>query len=337
VTAESHAEKDRLIVVHVSDLHIGDVILTQQFSLVEGWRAHDSLLCFGLETALDDVLAFFDVSEQESPQVVMTGDLTRYGLVNEYCVGHTFLSSFFRLKHAQKCGLRVAEANCSGVVGNHDHWNGRPKGRKLFRPPGVNPVAEETHFPQSQWPKSIASSRGGFQLSLVGIDSSGGFKPGRRSAIARGKVSEKTIDAMKAKFSSVKPRGPSVNCLLCHHSLCYSDELSKLYFFDSIRPVAFERKSKLRLMQAIADVPIHVVLTGHTHTFESRGIDEPDAPPFELRCSTTLQGPATEAHQGFWVHEVFLENQKIRWDSYRYQWDGGRFNRTLTPWHTFQL
>jgi 3',5'-cyclic AMP phosphodiesterase CpdA len=340
IVAEKQKEKDRVTLVHLSDLHIGEVFLTEQFSLVAGWRSHDSVLCFGLENALNDARAFLALDESEPLWLAMTGDLTRFGLPNEYCVGHTFLSSRFRLSHGDECGLAVSKSHLKMIPGNHDHWNGQPGIMDFFIPSGFNPDTGETHFPSRQWPTRIVSTRGGFRLIIAGIDSNSGFRAREGNLLAKGRITDEALSDLRKAFAQAEGPPPLVRCLLCHHSLCFSGEPSGFLgrgVLGGIRPLVMEQSSKERLLGIARDVPIHVFLTGHTHTFESKGLIDDECPPFELRCSTTLQGPATEAHQGFWVHEVSLTGDAIKWDSHRFQWDGGRFNRLRSSWHSFLL
>ena len=230
------------------------------------------------------------------------------------------------------------------IPGNHDQWNKEMWGIEFpfakdipilnslpiqFWPKGWCENIEELQFPTSQWPTLIESSNKSFRLDIFGIDSNSGFEVNGKNLFARGKFSEEAIEKLKADISSTPDGTPTLRCLLCHHSLCYSEEASGPSFLDGIRPKVLKANSRQLLLDIAQDKekPIHVFLTGHTHSFASRRVVEASEFPKELRCGTTLQASATDGHQGFWAHEITSCGSQFKWESYRYQYDGVGFNR----------
>ena len=351
---------DRVILIQMSDLHMGHAFLNTAFPRRPGWRPHDPLLCFGLTTAMADVRALYSVTDDDQLWFLMTGDLTRFGLPSEFCIGHTLLCSELICNRDQElplvCGLNIPAERLRSIPGNHDQWNAEMWGVELpfmesipgvrsipvqFWPQGYNPSVEPLHFPLDQFPVTITSTGKSFRVDVFGIDSSSGFEMGERNLLARGKVSSDAASRLKKAIASTPDGDPVLRCVLCHHSLTYNAEASGTQFLYGIRPVVMDKESRQMLLDIANDKerPVHVFLTGHTHSFESKGVVTEDDSPFEMRCGTTLQAKATPGHQGFLAHEISRRQSAISWRSFGYQWDGGRFNRqeTNAPWLEFQV
>jgi len=97
-------------------------------------------------------------------------------------------------------------------------------------------------------------------------------------------------------------------------------------------PDPLEPQSVDDLLNLTWKYEVKVVLTGHTHYFWEEKHTSPTIPSrttWELRSSTTLQGPARDAVQGFFVHEVYLDGNpptpKWRYLEYRYSLAKGKF------------
>jgi hypothetical protein len=75
-------------------------------------------------------------------------------------------------------------------------------------------------------------------------------------------------------------------------------------------PDPLEPHSVSDLLNLTWQYGVKAVLTGHTHYFWAEKHVSPadlSRTTWELRSSTTLQGPARDAVQGFLVHEVHLD------------------------------
>ena len=98
--------------------------------------------------------------------------------------------------------------------------------------------------------------------------------------------------------------------------------------------------SAKRLLDLADKYNITAILTGHIHTSRVWPYRVRAHRPviWEMRCATTLQGPAgRQTEQGFFVHQLVLEDDRIKWHLWQYLWRGDAFLRSGAPIHSINL
>ncbi len=82
---------EHITLLHLSDIHMGDVLQGRVFSYRYGRRGHDSLLCCQLDHTLVDIRRHFGLGPADPLNVIVSGDLTRVGADAEFDVAQTYL------------------------------------------------------------------------------------------------------------------------------------------------------------------------------------------------------------------------------------------------------
>lgn len=344
----------RIILVHLSDLHIGSVFrnvnfrsrMPQPFNLLGGLDGHDSLLCEMLRDILREIRADLGMSNDESMHYVVSGDLTRSGSEQDFAMCWLFLESGWRYNiKTEVVGLNLGRDHAFTIPGNHDHWEGRTLYPQASYSPGiygcffedkVETLGNGTTKPR--WRRTLSANDGKLQLEMLGVDSNSGFK-GQRLAnySAEGKISKgefARLGELLDECDDDRRRLPAgvkqLRAFVCHHS--FSNALARFP-----RPLIPQHRRRLVDLATERDVP--VVLTGHTHFFEhNKFFPSGNAKPvlsrcYELRSSAATQGPASLSganqpnSQGFQVHEVDWNGTTAAasWTVHRYRWINRRF------------
>lgn len=330
---------DQIVIAHISDVHFGDQLFNDRFGFISGWRPHDMELCAKLKDALEDVHVTASLRDNESIHVVLTGDLSQHGSASNFATADTYFHKW-TLESSDSTGglgLGLELPRLPMIPGNHDHWQ-RP-GSILPRPRAYNPKIFPKPFKKTPWHERLASTEEGISLDLFGVDSNSGLAQNRTNLLAQGSISDEEFGKLEALLEANPRSEPNnVRVILCHHAL------SKRWatFTWVLSP-----ESVQELAQIVDHHGISAVLTGHTHDFlQTVDASDPTTRPegvVELRSATTLKGPASlHKRQGFWAHRIRFDqsNNSLEWTSWRYQWNGSRFVRTveeLGPWVRFRI
>lgn len=265
--------------VHVSDLHIGEIDATTGDALVPQWATFvikqiqhtpfDGLLGHHLRAVeeLDHFLA--NVPRTDVFNVVVTGDRTRTGKVQEFAVADTYLNTSVTFVPAvrKKLGLRL---NRAGVVlpGNHDQWGGKV----LPLPPLSTVYPKPPSFPHVLPPITLGNKR---TLSISMIDSDAESSPVER-LLARGSF-QNQIAQLKPKLASPVP-SDEIRVLLIHHA-----------WNRRGATLSMSRGSRAALEPFLRDYGFKCVLTGHTHSVIGGGKRVGATQVREFSCGTTTQ------------------------------------------------
>src|SRR5215831_9500216 len=116
---DNHA--DQIAIAHLSDTHFGPLLVDNQFSWLQGYAAHDLLLCRAVPLALADMRGLWDLGDHDPLHVVVSGDLTCTGAHSEFPVAHTFLRSQWyvqRTTPSNVLGLSLLDSQLAYVPGN---------------------------------------------------------------------------------------------------------------------------------------------------------------------------------------------------------------------------
>lgn len=339
----------RIAVVHVSDLHFSGQFMNRQFGWLSGYLPHDLTLCEGLQTAVRKLPRALRLGAGEPLRAVCSGDLTAQGLEEEFVMANSFLRSKFRTSFrrnppitAPDCGLSWSDDDLVAVPGNHDHWNGNN-----LVPPYSTSIASQ-HVAASPWRHLWISPDGALELELFGLDSSldnHGVPIYRSRVLAQGVLSHQQLSDLETLMQNnpmpVRPNGPHrVRAIVLHHSLANRSRWLPGVVATTILPAQYQDQ----LLDLAAQNGVSVLLTGHTHehgheTFR-RTHNGATADIHELRCPSTLQGPATTGNAGFLLHDLVLKpDGTLFWEAWRYRWTVSKFDpwNPSTPWVSLRL
>ncbi|MCA3005494.1 MAG: metallophosphoesterase [Planctomycetaceae bacterium] len=350
---------DRLVFVHLSDLHLGDALLPPPPASSRAPRRrvrlpHNPDLLFPLRLALHDVAAETGVPEPDIA-LLASGDLTNNGSPRQMAAARDLLTTdgppnpmLARIKGLPAvaaslgAGVGLRRARIAAVPGNHDHW----AGGTFWQSVAYDLRAFSAHFTPPVLTTTFASSAGGFALDLIGVDSNSGFRPHQPDAAspspatvaphrraerlsnrrARGRLDgpERTALSAHLRASQAQPQPPlRLRAIVNHHALrpCWDEPL--LGVMDPL-------DTQLLLQAAHAgDSP--VILTGHTHLIDLHRFSPRTI--WELRAPSPFKGPLRSTDLGFWVHHLELRStRRLVWTAWPYFWDGAsRFASAADP------
>jgi 3',5'-cyclic AMP phosphodiesterase CpdA len=315
-----------ILLIHISDLHFGPVLANNQFRFLSGWSAHDFNLCTALPLALRFIrLRYLGISPENPLNLVISGDLTLEGDSRDFVVAHSYLRSSLRIQRTfpgNLTGLDLDDDHLSAIPGNHDHWDGS----KLMK--AYTKDVFPSQFRVTPWKKVHTSLDGRLKLELYGIDSNSGLAGSRYSLRAKGKFSSGELTALKNELEASDAETPEpdvtrVRAFVTHHSLAHPGGMGRL------RTLELDPHSRKELLELAADYRVGAVLTGHTHDFFTHpfAVTTPktSATVTELRSAATFHGPAKAGEQGFLCHLIAMSGGKAVWRSWRFQWNGGRY------------
>jgi hypothetical protein len=177
-----------LTLLHISDLHIGDIDPTSGDNVLNAaalawWQAHRAFDGYLGHTSralsqLQDL--YLDLVERKPFHVVVTGDLTTTGSAAQYSTVIAYLERhLFDPSTKTSIGLRLGKTGYTAIPGNHDHWPGAPC--TLVRPftcmLGGPTAAFGATFPVRPIGYVPIDLGKGRTLALYGIDSDDGVQP----------------------------------------------------------------------------------------------------------------------------------------------------------------
>jgi len=267
-----------LTLLHVSDLHVGDIdpssgdaLISKAFGkLVSNSTWFDGLLGHhsrGLEH-LEKFWGELRRTDAEA-KLVVSGDVTRCGGTVELDNAESFLSAKLSLPVGQ-IGLGVATWRDHTIPGNHDHW---PGNARIFG--GPNPAVVPRLIVPNPTVQVLKS--GGKTVQLININTDAGVRPNGFQRIFGIGEFRRELANVKVILSGMPEF--DVRVLLMHHS------------WHKKGLLRISRGSRAALAQFLDQENIHIVLTGHVHDPAVVRF----APPgtkwtvTECRCGTTTQ------------------------------------------------
>jgi hypothetical protein len=273
--------------LHISDLHFGDIDPDTGDAIEPTFvglnEVFDGLLGHSYYS-LKRVSRFWaNLRKNEEPLLVVTGDLTTVGKIEQFQTASTFLGATVDLSNTipniLPVGLITAGWRDRAIPGNHDHWPGS------CQPPNFMFGAPPKHlwdtflklYPVISPPINLSS---GHSLRFLMINSDAGISyNGPSRFFARGSFTDQ-LDELRKGLDV--PEEGEIRVLCLHHSpavLDYSLGITGL--------------SRGALSDFIIDHNIAVLLTGHKHTpplvkrFPASHLISREF--LEARCGTTTQ------------------------------------------------
>jgi hypothetical protein len=302
-----------LTLLHISDLHFRVSSAEdgqppkwwRHFPSTDGWWGHDV-------RALERLQDFVIELQDESPYLVLTGDVTACGKVEEFALAKQFITDSIPTTN-RAAGLYQPDLLGRSISGNHDQWPGS------LRVVGKPTDGLCNTMPKLPFEPMTLTLSNGKRLTLIGIDSDADvFTGGLTRFLARGKFVSQLV-ALQKKLGAVAD--DEIRVMLIHHSPSY----------DATRSLAVDDKSRAGLREFINQYGISVVLTGHIHRTLGRvttgQLDGTRWHVLEARCGTTTQTdqvPIEWAAEGtidrqrfprntLLVHRLIETNSRIEW------------------------
>lgn len=302
-----------LTILHISDLHIGDIEPTsaeldaearrpwRTVAPLRGYLGHTEIALRQLHDTWQDLL-----EADENARVVVTGGVTATGAAGQYVIAKTYLLGALLDLNGKELGLNLGRHGGPGVIpGNHDHWPGhRCLGVRLaVCMQGSETPAFGRFFPQRPLLPVRIPLRNGCTVVIAGLDSDADVPPGGVKRFAARGSFESQCDAVEAQLRA-RP-DDELRVLLVHHSSITAGVPRYKLRID--------RRSRRALASLVQDTGIAIVLTGHQHWPDyARPVDDPAV--VEARCGTTtcrdfFPGSRTTEgklyHNGLLVHRLF--------------------------------
>lgn len=286
--------------VQVSDLHLGhldprtgssqDHAAWAYFKVCEGLVGHDYV-------ALRRLASYFDgLRKAEDAQLIVTGDLTSCGHVDQFDSACDFLGG--RLVTAKSTvGLRARDFMRRAIPGNHDSWSGSPF------PKGPPTSGLRNCFPNLPYTfrMPLQATKYGLHFMAIDTDADVGVKTRLQ---ARGEFHTQ-LQALDALLNPAEDT--EIRVLLLHHSRNFGDPnwTGNLTMVDA---------SRRALEDFIVRQNVKVLLCGHTHasvvkSFTAVAASGLTAEILECCCGTTTQRDTVPA----------------TWTAFWNQWGGWQF------------
>jgi hypothetical protein len=275
------ATRRLLTLVHVSDVHIGDIDpvtgdakisaiaakVFAQISWFDGVLGHHG-------RALQDLEEFcWRVGEDGPFHLLVSGDITRCGAQSEFDTAEAFLSSEIDLTppHENHCGLGQPNWRELAIPGNHDHWSG------TAWPLGKPTAGLAQWFSRGSVPYArnvlLANGR---TLQICGINTDADVSPvGVKRFLASGSFQNQL--AALAPMLAAKP-SDLIRILVMHHSWHKTGLI-----------LSIDASSRAALEKFLESHQFQLVLTGHTHDALLQAFQVGAATVLECRCGTTAQ------------------------------------------------
>lgn len=322
---------DRIVFLQLSDVHIGRKLMNDpddfETGLKSGYNPHDHRLLLPLENAIKD--ACRTLSAGQHVNVLISGDLTAAGTDNDYAASFALVHNKWLWKRVPKrtIGFGWPPERTFSVPGNHDHWR-----KEKWPPPAFSFEIAPAWFENTPWMRPLVGGGSRLVLELYGVDSNSGLR-GRTfnmNPFAEGAISLDELSELERKLQNSIGQDLSkgqilIRAIVCHHAFSGKGGLFAAKPLDD--------GSRNELVRLALKYNVSVILTGHVHTFHEEDWPKGDKVTRkvkELRCATSLQGPARAGVQGFWAHSITLSETDstldCRWSASKYQWGGGFFD-----------
>ena len=141
---------EQCVFVQISDIHVGGLIENLRHRRVPGQKGHNSVLCEGLQDALDRLPDELGWPAGLRIPVVVSGDLTQRGMRIDLDLVARFLHGKVALRSGT-WGLNLP-LDPREIPGNHDHWNGTKGTRPRLNYNGALFPKDFPHHPRSMPP-----------------------------------------------------------------------------------------------------------------------------------------------------------------------------------------
>ncbi len=316
---------------HISDLHFSDVLANTQKNGAWHQGPHDLTYCLALPTVLDRVRAQLGWAEDDPLNVVVSGDITRAGAVDEFAVAHLFLRDHSRFTRdpVAMFGLGVSDDRLGCVPGNHDQWNGKAGYVNFIRGvPTRNHALSGMQFRPTAWKKVWTTPDGSMGVEVFGIDSSSDISS-RRNYFQRGSISDAELTRLDELLREKRTEG-CARAVVCHHSISFNSWYAGKQALDV--------DSRRRLVQICRRHGVTAILTGHTHDFGFLPLHSPAQAAagelWELRSASTLAASSTSSNgqpgpvPGFLLHSIRSTHKSLVWRAQQFAWGPAGFTRT---------
>jgi 3',5'-cyclic AMP phosphodiesterase CpdA len=311
-------------ILHISDLHIGHIDPATGDAAVSNAAAFifANHTCFdGVlghhGRALKDLQQFYNheivEKEGEHPILVVSGDLTRVGDVQEFNNAADYLERTIDLNPPRGNNVGLNRGTSIDIPGNHDRWPGTPT---IFGGPHAGFHAR---FPPNSLPSILPLIlANGRTIEFIRIDTDASVSPrGQKRLRAVGSF-QKQLGQIANQLGS-RPKN-SIRVLLMHHS-----------WHRRGITLSIDRGSRGALNQFLVAHSIQVLMTGHVHTSYVQKFVPPIAggqTVLECRCGTTTQIDqvsytwrnflGTFPHRGWprnklLVHRIYQAGSKTEW------------------------
>lgn len=294
-----------ITLMHISDLHIGELdpstgdadmgpvmrFMSTNTPLFDGLLGHHATGLQHLESFWSRLLA-----DNPGAEVVVSGDVTRWGGWGELNNAHAFLGGMLNAPFG-KTGLQFSSWRKRAIPGNHDHWPGVPH---VVGPP--DPSVKKAFL--DNYPR-IETLRPGSRkpIHLIAINSDSDVHPS--SVYRTGAIGHFQTQLGKAHTQLLKV-GDGIRVLLLHHSWNKKNGI-----------LSISRSSRGALYQFMEEEGISILMSGHVHTpsiekiaIGSPGYSRPQRYVWECRCGTT-----TQVDKMWYTARTLLGNfpQKDKW------------------------
>jgi hypothetical protein len=263
--------------IQISDIHISDhnydaeaLALYSILPKMDGFLGHSY-------KSLTLLAPFFrDLVQQESAELIITGDVTRLGGVREFDTARVYLERELVPPQGYYVGLNNRYSLKLAIPGNHDHYPGVPI---LVGGPTAG-LAKM--FPHMATVVNMPLGTAGHELTFLLINTDADVHPwGYKRWLARGSF----VSQLKALRTQLTPQGPKEIRVLClHHSRAHRGVTLEI-----------DDASRDELANFIVEEGVAVLLSGHIHypplvklatAVDSTG---KSAEYLEARCGTTTQ------------------------------------------------
>ena len=256
------SERRLATLVHVSDLHIGDLSSNDDAELdspLKNWfqflRTFEGFFGHGGDALVQLQRIWMKLRKREDAYLIVTGDLTAAATDSQYTLARNFLCSTIRLSSGEEVGLQLADTFDRSIPGNHDHWSGKnPTILRPFVMLGHTSSELARTFPKLPVPLQRIDLGRGRTLVLAGIDSDADVKSRHDKFFARGLFCSQ-LDALGDQLKDLKTNpATEVRVLLVHHSRSYPNYT-----------LGMSPESRKRLSDFVNEHQISVLLSGHVH------------------------------------------------------------------------
>jgi len=277
-----------LTLVHVSDVHFGDLSLAEQEPLdaevrhwwrhharFDGFHGHHHAALVHLRQRMVELRRTLDTNE--ALRLVVTGDVTAFGAPMQFQLARQYIEDAIALGQGNRLGLELADGLELAIPGNHDHW---PGDRTIF---GEETAGLGHLFPRRPFVAAPIVLPGGVKVVVAGIDSDADTRPwGPARFMARGHFCSQLRELAPMLGEG---RADEIRVLLVHHSRMHTTTFS-------VEMMGSESADALDEFMRAQDVA--VLLTGHVHQAEGDVWSIGDGRGrqwnvLEARCGTTTQ------------------------------------------------
>ena len=263
--------------IQISDIHISDDNYdAEALALYALLPKMDGLLGHSYKSLTLLAPFFLDLVQQEDAELIITGDVTRVGGVDEFDTARTYLEDELVPPRGYYVGLRNHDSLKLAIPGNHDHYPGIPI---LVGGPTAGLSAM---FPQMGTYVNMPLGSAGHELTFILVNTDADVHPwGHKRWLARGSF----VSQLNSLRKQLPPQAAKEIRVLClHHSRAHRGVTLEI-----------DEASRDELANFIVAHGVAVLLSGHIHqpplVTRATAVDSlgQSAEYLEARCGTTTQ------------------------------------------------